>query len=91
MSKSLNGPKLEGFTVGSWCPTPDGSGKPEAVAITVRVENLGDLVLRLKSPERVDEVIRLLQQYKKEVWPEPTVDGAHRHNALTGGNNFSLN
>jgi hypothetical protein len=75
----LLGPTVESFSVGAWCPTPDGSGKPTAVAFTLSVSGLGDLVMRLKSPERVDEIVRLLLQYKQEVWPKPTTDGQHRH------------
>lgn len=78
----LKGPKLESFTIGSWCPTPDGSGKPTAVAISLDVAGVGDIVVRLKSPERVDEVIRQLLQYKNEVWPQSVSDGQHRHTGL---------
>lgn len=69
MSNPLYGPTVEGFTVGAWCSTPDGSGKPEAVAITAKVSGVGDLVMRIKTPERVDEIIKLLTLYKEEVWP----------------------
>lgn len=79
MANPLNGPALEGFTVGAWCPTPDGTGKPTAVAITIQVKGFGDLVMRLKSPERVDEMVDLLLQYKEEVWPQRVSDGSHRH------------
>lgn len=82
MAEPLKGPNLEGFSVGAWCPTPDGTGKPTAVAITLQVKGLGDLVMRLKSPERVDEMVRLLLQYKQEVWPKPATDGQHRHSSL---------
>ena len=82
MRKSLKGPMIKDFQIGSWCPTSDGTGNPTAVAITIQVEDLGDLVIRLKSPERVDEVIQLLQQYKQEVWAQPLVDGQHRHKRI---------
>lgn len=82
MTEPLMGPKLEGYSVGAWCPTPDGSGKPTAVAITIQVKGLGDLVVRLKTPERVDEMVQLLLQYKQQVWPKPVTDGQHRHASL---------
>lgn len=82
MANPLNGPALKGFTVGSWCPTKDGSGTPTAVAITIQVKGLGDLVMRLKSPERVDDMVKLLLQYKQEVWPQPATDGQHRHGGI---------
>ena len=69
MTNPLMGPTVEGFSVGAWCPSPDGSGKPTAVAITMKVKSVGDLVMRIKTPERVDEIIKLLTLYKEEVWP----------------------
>lgn len=68
----LVGPEIESFTVGSWCPTPDGSGKPEAVAISIMVKGLGDVVMRIKSPMEVDRIIQMLLRHKRDVWPEAT-------------------
>ena len=82
MTKPLLGPTLQGYSVGAWCPTPDGSGKPTAVAISMQVKGMGDLVMRLKSPESVDEIVQLLLQYKQEVWPKPVTDGQHRHSSI---------
>ena len=79
MTKPLIGPKLEGYTIGSWCPTPDGTGQPTAVALSLQIQGFGDIVLRLKSPERVDKMVQQLLQYKQEVWPQPFHDGQHRH------------
>lgn len=86
MGSPLMGPQLEGYTVGAWCPSTDGTGKPTAVALSLQVKGLGDLVLRLKSPRAVDEMVRLLLQYKGEVWPDNAPDGQTKH---TGG--FNLN
>lgn len=78
MQPSLMGPMVEGYSVGAWCPTSDGSGKPEAVGISFKLK-MGDIVLRLKSVRAVDEMIALLEQYKHEVWPDATAsDGQHR-------------
>ena len=83
MSKPLIGANVEGIAVGAWCSSPDGTGKPIAVALTITVKQFGDLVVRLKSPERVDEIVQLLLQYKNEVWPKPpTKDGQHRHSSI---------
>lgn len=76
------GPNIQGLSVGSWCPSQDGTGKPTAVAINLQVQGIGDMVMRLKSPERVDEIVQLLLQYKNEVWPNPVTDGQHRHSSL---------
>ena len=67
------GPRLLGYTVGEWCPTPDGTGPAEAVAVALQVRWDGkdvDIVLRLRTPERVDELIQTLLRHKRGVWPE---------------------
>ncbi|HEX4149577.1 MAG TPA: hypothetical protein VHY20_11345 [Pirellulales bacterium] len=66
----LEGPDVESLTVGSWCPTPDGSGEPEAVAISIRIKCGHDVVWRLRSAPAVDEVIQMLLRHKREVWPD---------------------
>jgi hypothetical protein len=66
---ALAGPNVESFAVGSWCPTPDGSGPPTCVAITITIKDMGDVVLRIKSPERVDQIIQMLLRHKRDVWP----------------------
>lgn len=74
-SGPLLGPKSESLSVGSWCPTPDGSGPAEAVAISVTAKLFGDgppldIVIRLKSPMEVDRVVQMLLRHKRDVWPE---------------------
>jgi hypothetical protein len=64
------GPNIESFTVGSWCPTSDGTGKPTAVAISMEVSGLGDLVMRIKSPQELDRIVQMLLRHKRDVWPE---------------------
>lgn len=66
----LIGPNVESFTVGSWCPTPDGTGKPTAVAISIA--GLGDVVIRIKSPMGLDRIVQMLLRHKRDVWPEST-------------------
>lgn len=68
--RPLFGPQIESFTVGSWCPTPDGSGKPTAVAISFEISGFGDLVMRIKSPQEVDRIIQMLLRHKRDVWPD---------------------
>lgn len=65
----LIGPDVESFTVGSWCSSLDGSGQPTAVGISVRIDGI-DLVIRLKTPERVDQIVQALLRHKRDVWPE---------------------
>lgn len=74
-SGALFGPTVTGYTVASWCPTPDATGPATAVAIVMntRLPVLDvdcDIVLRLKSPQRVDEMIQSLLRHKRDVWPD---------------------
>ena len=57
----------EGYTVGAWCPTPDGTGPVTQVHFILHA-SFGDIVIRLKSPDAADELISLLERYRKEVW-----------------------
>ncbi len=68
-------PVLE-YQVGSWCPTPDGSGPATAVALRLHgpVLNGGEaqtvtMHLRLKSARAVDELIAALERHRNDVWP----------------------
>ena len=70
--RALMGPQVEAFTVGSWCPSSDGTGKPTAVAISIQVAGLGDIVMRIKSPMEVDRIVQMLLRHKRDVWPEAT-------------------
>jgi len=69
IGKSMIGPQIVGYTVGSWCESQDGSGKPIAVAVSIETQ-FGDIVLRLKSPGAVDVMIQSLLRHKRDVWPE---------------------
>lgn len=72
--QQLIGPNVESFSVGSWCPTPDGTGKPTAVAIVVRtttaIGTAMDVVVRIKSPMELDRVVQMLLRHKRDVWPD---------------------
>jgi hypothetical protein len=65
------GLRVTEYHVGSWCPTPDGTGPAEAVAIQVMTTDPKvTFIIRLKSPAAVDEMIAALQRHKTDVWPE---------------------
>lgn len=66
----LSGLTVSEYSVGSWCPTTDGSGPAEAVALQFVTKNPAiSIFLRLKSPAAVDELISALQRHKEDVWP----------------------
>lgn len=72
-SGPLTGPYIESFTVGSWCPTLDGSGPATAVAISAHTKLFGapmDIVLRIKSPMELDRIVQMLLRHKRDVWPD---------------------
>lgn len=69
----LMGMEILGYTVCDWCPTPDGTGPAEAVALALQVrwnrETQADLVMRLKTPDAVDQMIAALERHRNSVWP----------------------
>lgn len=72
---ALHGLAINHYAVGSWCPTPDGTGPATAVALTLTVvglvrEHRVDLVMRLKNPAAVDTMIQSLLRHKRDVWPD---------------------
>lgn len=73
-ARSLVGIGIREYAVGDWCPTTDGSGPPEAVALSLELTGLGDAavtaVMRLKSPEAVDTMVQALLRHKRSVWPD---------------------
>lgn len=65
------------FGVAEWTPARDGQGKPEAVSLHFTVAHPADpsrppiiFDMRVKSPERMDQIIALLRQYQLMVWPD---------------------
>jgi hypothetical protein len=68
--RGLSGHNVGGFTVGSWVPNQDSTGQPVAIAIALHTVGHGDVVLRLKSPKAVDDMIQMLLRHKRDVWPE---------------------
>lgn len=74
---------IEEYAIGSWCPTPDGSGPPEAVSFMFTVK-LGrgsnvtkvPMMLRLRSRRAVMEMIQTLAKHRDDVWNQ---DGSQRY------------
>jgi len=67
--RPLHGATIEEYTVGSWCPSNDGSGLPTAVALELKVDGLPPLVMRLKSAKAVDDMVAALLKHRRDVWP----------------------
>jgi len=66
--------KSEGdaMTIAAWTPEPGGKGKTTQVHISMSLEHItpgARVVTRLKSGPAVDAIIRLLAEYRGEVWP----------------------
>lgn len=73
---SEHGPKsfagtfqIEHYTIGQWCPSPDGSGKPEAIAISFKIADGCEIFFRLKSRHMVNTFIEIMEKHRDEVWP----------------------
>jgi len=64
----LEGPMVEGYAVAEWCPTPDGTGPAEAVAVVFNIAGFGDVVLRLKTRRAVNAMIAALIHHRDEVF-----------------------
>lgn len=71
---ALHGLTLNSYSVGSWCPSRDGTGPATAVGLSLHVQRSEgpefDLVLRLKTPNAVDVMIQSLLRHKRDVWPD---------------------
>lgn len=66
----VNPQKVDGYAVGSWCPTPDGSGKPTAVVLELDLPKVGKVVMRFKSAGELRRFIGALSRHLADVWPE---------------------
>jgi hypothetical protein len=73
--KPAVGVEIKGYGVAEWCPSPDGSGKPEAVILHFDV-GMGDdkppisFMFRFKSRSEVNRCVALLLRHADGVWPE---------------------
>lgn len=70
--------QIESYSICQWCPTPDGSGKPEAVVVTFEARGLALTIngssasgigLRLKSRHAINTFIEILERHRDEVFP----------------------
>lgn len=71
--------QCDGYDVGQWCESPDGTGKPVAVVLSfvpgagvdmwlrgVRMTSIG---LRIKSRHAINTLISILEHHRDEVFP----------------------
>jgi len=63
-----HGYTIESYSVGSWCPTPDGSGKPVAVSLALNIVGMPVMVMRLKTRHAVNEMIEALARHRDDVF-----------------------
>ncbi|KKM78113.1 hypothetical protein LCGC14_1363210 [marine sediment metagenome] len=59
----------KGYTVASWCPLPDGKVPSTQVHLVLEMPIKGKLVLRLKTKEAVNTLIKVLERHRNDVWP----------------------
>lgn len=71
---ALHGLRINHYTVGDWCPDQDAQEPPIAVGLSLNVTlpngTAADFVLRLKTPQAVDNMIQSLLRHKRSVWPD---------------------
>lgn len=66
------GPYLEVEELGvrEWCPTPDGSGPPLQVWVTLKLKGVEEeLLIRFKSARTIGRFINSLRKHRDNVWP----------------------
>jgi hypothetical protein len=62
--------QIEDLNVAEWCPTPDGTGRPEQVHVVIRVTGFPHpFVMRFKSPHSIGRFINNLRKHRDSVWP----------------------
>jgi hypothetical protein len=58
------------YGVHNWHPLPDGKGAPTQVHVRfVFANGMPPMVLRLKGPAAVDELVDALNRHRFDVWP----------------------
>lgn len=73
--------QCDGYDVGQWCESPDGSGKPvavvlsfvpgESVKMSLRGQPMTSIGLRLKSRHAINTLIGILEHHRDQVFPVP--------------------
>ena len=53
----------------SWCPTPEPTVPPVAVALVLELDGRVDVGMLLRTPEAVEQLIAALRRHRLEVWP----------------------
>jgi hypothetical protein len=62
--------EVEEINVAEWCPTPDGTGRPEQVHMTLTVKGFPNpFVMRFKSARTIGRLINNLRKHRDGVWP----------------------
>jgi len=63
--------EIESLDVAEWCPTPDGSGRPEQVHLVITVAGApAPLRMRFKSARTIGRLINALRKHRDNVWPQ---------------------
>ena len=68
-----------GYGVAEWHPSPDGSGRPEALLLRLLLAGPldgGEVIMRIKSRAEVNRLIAVLERHRDGVWNR---DGSFKH------------
>lgn len=67
----LHRKEIKGWSVNAWCPDLEAKVPPEQVHFVLEVEGaVHSNVLRFKSPDTIGDLIDLLTEYRRYVWPD---------------------
>lgn len=62
---------FESFEVVEWFNKPEPVGRPDAVAIVLKIPTIDSpFVLRIKSSKQCKELIDMLKKHRASVWPQ---------------------
>ena len=64
--------EIDEYSLSQWCPTPDGTGPPEQLWLTLKLKGIDDmtLALRFKSRQAWDDLAAIGDSHADEIWPD---------------------
>lgn len=64
--------EVDSITIANWCPSPDGTGRPQQVHVLLDICGLEEvsIAIRFKSRRGLDNFVADLLSHANDVWPE---------------------